>query len=325
MIAVVTVVIVVVLMVVVVMVLIIVAMMVIVEATVVIAVVKVVIVVSMMMVVVAVVLITHSSCGGDSRGHSGDSSGQSGDSSGHDDDRSGHNADSCGHSDGIGHRGESSGHSAWEEVDRDIHGNSSDSIEFENKISDDGCPSYTDGRNNDGADGACGSEHGAMEEDECLAVGSYGDDEEIDADEKEDEHEQSEIMNDDDDEQSGHDPEVDQENSVIVEEGEVVDGEEKVIKRKEPAGEEDNCQENGDGQKKERKEKHVSLIRFWLHGNRWIDNYEEARASAGKRKLFNDKMGQKWEHDRYVKVEQPPKAGDELLETAWFIESLKNR
>ena len=56
-----------------------------------------------------------------------------------------------------------------------------------------------------------------------------------------------------------------------------------------------------------------------------MDNYEEARASPGNRKLFNDKMGRKWEPDRYVKVEQAPKAGDELLESAWFIESLKNK
>ena len=200
---------------------------------------------------------------------------------------------------------------------------------MENKISDDGCRSYTDGGSNDGEDGACGSEHGAMEEDECLAVGSdveeMGDDEEIGAEEEEDEREQSEIMGDDDDEQNGHDPEVDQEDSVIVEEGEAVDGEGKAIGREEPAGEEDDWQENGDGQKKDRKEKHVSGIQFWLHGNRWMDNYEEARASAGNRKLLKDKMGQKWEHDRYVKVEQAPKVRDELLESAWFIESLKNR
>ena len=56
-----------------------------------------------------------------------------------------------------------------------------------------------------------------------------------------------------------------------------------------------------------------------------MDNYEEAQASTGNRKLFNDKMGRKWEHNRYVKVEQALKAGDELLESAWFIESLKNR
>ena len=58
-----------------------------------------------------------------------------------------------------------------------------------------------------------------MEEDECLAVGSdveeMGDVEEIDAEEEEDEREQSEIMDDDDDEQSGHDPEVDQEDSLL--------------------------------------------------------------------------------------------------------------
>ena len=52
----------------------------------------------------------------------------------------------------------------------DIHGNSSDSIEFENKIGNGGCRCYTDSRSNDGENSACGSEHGAMEEDECLAV-----------------------------------------------------------------------------------------------------------------------------------------------------------
>ena len=62
-----------------------------------------------------------------------------------------------------------------------------------------------------------------------------------------------------------------------------------------------------------------------MHGNRWMDNYEEARASPGNRKLFNDKMGRKWEPDRYVKEEQAPKAGDKLLESAWFIESLKSK
>ena len=40
--------------------------------------------------------------------------------------------------------------------------------------------------------------------------------EEIDADKEEDERQKSEIMDDDDDEQSGHDPEVDQEDSVVV-------------------------------------------------------------------------------------------------------------
>ena len=53
----------------------------------------------------------------------------------------------------------------------DIHGNSSDSIESENKIGNGGCRSYTDSRSNDGENGACGSEHGAMEDDEYLAVG----------------------------------------------------------------------------------------------------------------------------------------------------------
>ena len=104
------------------------------------------------------------------------------------------------------------------------------------------------------------------------------------------------MMDDDDDgEQSGHDPEVDEEDNVIVDGGEAVDGEGKVIRREEPGGiirrEEPGWQENEDGKKKEREEKHVSGMRFWLHGNRWMDNYEKARASVRHRKLFNEKMG----------------------------------
>ena len=38
-----------------------------------------------------------------------------------------------------------------------------------------------------------------------------------------------------------------------------------------------------------------------------MDNYGEARAGGGNRKLFNDKIGRKWEHDRYVEVEKVPR------------------
>ena len=58
-------------------------------------------------------------------------------------------------------------------------------------------------------------------------------------------------------------------------------------------------------------------MRFWLHGNRWMDNYEEARASVRNRKLFNDIMDRKWEYNRYVEVSsnvqavRPPFVGGE--------------
>ena len=128
-----------------------------------------------------------------------------------------------------------------------------------------------------------------------------GDVEEINPDREENKCEEGEIMDDDDDddgEQSGHDPEVDEEDNVIVDGGEAVDGEGKVIRREEPGGiiirrKEPVWQENEHGKKKEREEKHVSGMRFWLHGNRWIDNYEKARASVRNRKLFNDKVGRK--------------------------------
>ena len=124
---------------------------------------------------------------------------------------------------------------------RRLIGNSSDSIGFENKISNGGCHSYTDSRSNDGEDGACGSEHGAMEEDECDRwFEEIGDNEEIYADEVKDECEEGEIIDDDHNgEQSEHHPEADQEDNVMVE-GEAVDGEGKVIKREEPGGEEDD-------------------------------------------------------------------------------------
>ena len=77
--------------------------------------------------------------GGDSRGHCGDGSGHGGDSRG----------------DSGGHGGDSSGLDDGEDVDCDIHGNSSGVIEFgssENKVGEDGCGGCDDAWSNNGED-----------------------------------------------------------------------------------------------------------------------------------------------------------------------------
>ena len=80
--------------------------------------------------------------GGDTRRHCGDGSGRGGDSGGHGGDSGGHGGDSSGHDDG-------------EDVDCDIHGNSSCVIEFdssENKVGEDGCGGCDDAWSNNGED-----------------------------------------------------------------------------------------------------------------------------------------------------------------------------